>query len=327
MELKSRDILVVALVALALPLFVHSEYHMFILTNAAIFSSVVISLNIAFGLCGVFSLGHAAFFGIGAYTTAICLTRIHMPWLIALLAGGVLSALAGVLIGVPSLKVRSFYLAVTTQGFNAIVHLCLVNWISLTHGADGFPNIPPPSIGPYRIASSDGKYIVSVIIMLLLVWMFSRLKNSRIGRAFQAIKDSEIAAAACGGVDVHYFRVLAFAISAFVGGIAGGLFASVIGYISPDTFTGAQSTLIISMLLVGGAGSIWGPVLGSFFLQILAESMKFLADSYMAIYSLFVVIMALRVPGGLDALLRMVAGRLRTVWSRRWPGELSKKEV
>lgn len=324
--MKFRDMLVIAVVAVMLPLVVHSEYHMFVLTNAAIYSIVIISLNIAFGLCGVFSLGHAAFWGVGAYTAANLLTRLQMPFIISLLAGGILSALAGVLIGIPSLKVRSFYLSVTTMGFNIIVNLCLVNWIRLTYGSDGFPNIPPPSIGPYSITSTNGQYILSVCMLLLIIWLFARLKDSRIGRAFRAIKDSELAAAA-SGINVHYFRVLAFAISAFVGGVAGGLYASMHGYIAPDTFTGEQSTLLISMLLVGGAGSIWGPVLGSFFLQILSESMRFLSDYYMAVYALIVVIMALRVPGGLDGLLRRIVGRLRAVWSRRGYDTLTEKEA
>jgi branched-chain amino acid transport system permease protein len=324
--MKFRDILVVAVVALLVPLIVHSEYHMFVLTNAAVYSAVIISLNIAFGLCGVFSLGHAAFWGIGAYTAANFLTRLQMPWVISLLAGGIVSALAGILLGIPSLKVRSFYLAVTTSGFNVIVNLCFVNWIALTYGSDGFPNIPPPFIGPYSIASTNGKYIVSIIVLLLLIWLFARIKNSRIGRAFQAIKDNELAADV-SGINIHYYRVLAFAMSAFVGGVAGGLYASIQGYIAPDTFTGAQSTLLISMLLVGGYGSIWGPVLGSFFLQILSESMRFLADYYMVVYSLIVVIMALRFPGGLDALIRLVAGRLRSAWSERSCRTLPEKGV
>ncbi len=312
--MKLRDISVVALVALLLPLVIRSEYHMFVLTNAAIYGIVIISLNIAMGLCGVFSLGHAAFWGVGAYTAANLLARFHLPFGLSLLAAGLLSALVGVVIGIPSLKVRSFYLTVTTMGFNVIVSLCLVNWIGLTHGSDGFPNIPPPSIGPYRIAGTYGKYALTVIILLLLTWLFARLKNSRIGRAFQALRDNEMAASACG-VNVHYFRVLAFAMSAFVAGVAGGVYASLHGYIAPDVFSGSQSTLLVSMLLVGGPGSIWGPVYGAFFLQILSEGMRFLGDYCMAVYALIVVIMALRVPGGIDGLMGGLGVRLRAARS------------
>lgn len=301
--MKSRYMLLPVAVALLVPLFVKSEYAIYIITMGALYGILAISLNVIMGLGGVFSLGHAAFWGIGAYVAANVLVRLHMPFLVAVIAGGLVSGLFGVALGIPSLKVRSTYLCVTTMGFNIIVLLILTNWIKLTFGSDGFPNIPPPSFGPLVCDTRLGKYFVTVTMLILAIWAFSRFKESRVGRAIQATRDNEIGATACG-VNVHYYRVLAFAVSSAMAGMAGALFATLQGYIAPDTFSGATSTLLVSMLLIGGSGSVWGPVIGAFCLQALSESMRFLSDYAMAFYGLIIVLVALWLPKGLDGLAR-----------------------
>lgn len=307
--MKSRYMLLPISVALLVPLVVKSEYAIYVITMGALYGILAISLNVIMGLGGVFSLGHAAFWGIGAYVGANLLVRLHMPFVAALIAGGLVSGFAGVVLGIPSLKVRSTYLCVTTMGFNTIVLLVLTNWIKVTRGSDGFPNIPPPSLGSIVFDTRLGKYFVTVGLLILAIWAFSRLKESRVGRAIQATRDNEIGATACG-VNVHYYRVMAFALSAAMAGMAGALFAALQGYIAPDTFAGSTSTLLVSMLLIGGSGSVWGPVIGAFCLQALSESMRFLSDYAMAFYGLIIVLVALWLPKGLDGLARAGVARI-----------------
>lgn len=308
--MKFKNLLIPIAISVVLPLVIRSEYWFYILTLASVFSILALGLNIVMGLCGQISLGHAAFWGIGAYTSGILLVKLQVPFIVALVAGGIMSAIFGVLLGIPSLKVRNVYLAITTIGFNFIVNAVMNNWITLTGGPDGLPNIPPPSFGPLTFRTMVGKYAVIVTILLLFVWGFSRFKDSRVGRALQAIKDDELAASH-SGINVHYYKVLAFTMSAFVTGVGGALYASFIEYISPDTFAFASSPVLLSMLLVGGIGSTWGPVIGAFLLEILSEGLRFLRDYYMAIYGLLVVIMALRMPQGLAGLFSMLGEKIR----------------
>ncbi|HQJ24569.1 MAG TPA: branched-chain amino acid ABC transporter permease, partial [Bacillota bacterium] len=177
------------------------------------------------------------------------------------------------------------------------------NWVTLTRGADGIPQIPPPSLGPIIFSTPIAKYYFIVSVMLISVLAFARIKDSRVGRAVQAIRDNEMAAES-SGIDVRFYKILIFTISAFVAGISGGLLASFIGYISPDTFSPAASQTIVAMLLVGGPGTIWGAVVGGFMLQIIPEWMRFLKESYMALYGLLVAIIALKAPGGIGELAR-----------------------
>lgn len=309
--MKFKNMLIPIAISIMIPFIVRSEYWFYILTLASVFSILAIGLNVIMGLCGQISIGHAAFWGIGAYTSGLLLVKLQVPFIVGLVGGGIVSALFGVLLGIPSLKVRNVYLAITTIGFNFIVNAVMNNWIALTGGPDGLPNIPPPSIGPFSFNSAVGKYAVIVTILLLFVWGFSRFKESRVGRALQAIKDDELAAGH-SGINVHYYKVLAFSLGAFVTGVGGALYASFIEYISPDTFAFASSPVILSMLLVGGIGSTWGPIIGAFLLEILSEGLKFLRDYYMAIYGLLVVIIALRMPQGLAGLFSMIGARLRS---------------
>lgn len=323
---KSRHMLTVLVpivVALIVPLIIRSEYKLYVVTMAGIYGILAISLNIVMGLCGMVSLGHAAFWAIGAYTAGFLLVRFHVPFLVALFAGAVLSGIAGAVLGVPSLKVRSLYLVVTTIGFNIIVELILNNWISVTGGPDGMPNIPPPSFGPLVINTPQGKYVLVALMLLLCIWAFSRIRASRVGRAFQAIKGNELAAQ-LSGVNVHYYKVLAFALSSAVAGIAGVLFACLVGYISPDTFMHSISSLFITMMLVGGSGSVWGPLIGAGLLQFLSEGMRFMKDYYMALYGLLTVIIAIRMPGGLEGLLRSAWDRFCTWVAQRREGLAGK---
>ncbi|OQB48163.1 MAG: D-allose transport system permease protein AlsC [Firmicutes bacterium ADurb.Bin153] len=301
--MKSIKKIFPVLILLALPLFAKTDYQMYVLSLGAISSILVISLNYLMGLCGLTSLGHAAFWGLGAYTTALLLTRLNFPFIVALLMGGIVSAMVGVLLGIPSLKIKNVYLVITTIGFNQILELIFNNWVPLTRGADGIPQIPPPSLGPIIFSTPIAKYYFIVSVMLISVLAFARIKDSRVGRAVQAIRDNEMAAES-SGIDVRFYKILIFTISAFVAGISGGLLASFIGYISPDTFSPAASQTIVAMLLVGGPGTIWGAVVGGFMLQIIPEWMRFLKESYMALYGLLVAIIALKAPGGIGELVR-----------------------
>jgi branched-chain amino acid transport system permease protein len=301
MRLKHWIIAIVVLIVL--PLIINSHYHRYVLTMAVIFSILIIGLNFLMGLCGQISLAHASFWGIGAYTSALLMIRLNFPFVIALIGAGIVSLVAGILLGIPSLKLRGFYLAITTLGFGEIVNLVLNNWTWLTRGPDGLPGIPPPSVGPFVFTNNLEKYYVVMAIFLFTLWMFEKIKNSRVGRAIQSIRDNELAAEAMG-VNTRYYKVLSFALSTFVAGLAGGLFAHFVGYISPDNFVNTQSFTAIGMLILGGSGTTWGPVIGATLLNVLPEWLRFLRNYYIAIYGLAIVVIAIKMPTGIVGVLK-----------------------
>jgi branched-chain amino acid transport system permease protein len=216
---------------------------------------------------------------------------------------------AGLLIGSPTLKLRQFYLGIATVGFGEIIALILLNWTSLTNGADGIPGIPKPRIGNFVFSSDFRFYYILLACALLLLFVSIRLKNSRFGRALLAINNNEIAAETLG-INAHIYKMAAFALSAFYAGTAGSLYAHLIGYISPDLFVFRQSIIFLCMYMIGGAGYIAGPVIGSVFLTLLPEFMRFLKDFYMAFYGLLVVALAIGMPTGISGLIEKYLPRI-----------------
>ncbi|MDD4362961.1 MAG: branched-chain amino acid ABC transporter permease [Atribacterota bacterium] len=301
--MRLKHWLIVIVVIIVLPLLIQSPYHRYVLTMAGIFSILAIGLNFLMGLCGQISLAHAAFWGIGAYVSSLLVIRLNVPFPLAVLGAGIFGLIIGVLLGIPSLKLKGFYLAITTLGFGQIVNLVLNNWIPVTRGADGLPGIPAPSIGPWVFSSNLSKYYVIMVIFLIVLYMFEKIKNSRVGRAIQAIRDNELAAEAMG-VNTRYYKVLSFALSSFVAALAGSALAHFVGYISPDNFLSQQSFTTICMLILGGSGTTWGPVIGASLLVVLPEWLRFLKNYYIAIYGLAVVIIAIKMPTGIVGLFK-----------------------
>lgn len=252
------------------------------------------SLNLSTGFMGQLVLGHAGFMSIGAYAAslfAIALKSSGLPGFImlvaCLLAGGLLASIAGIIIGIPALRLKGDYLGIMTLGFGEIVRIAATNLTGLTNGAQGLTGIP-------KIANFSNVYF----IMVLCVAAIMMLSRSRHGRAIISIKENEIAAESVG-VDTTYYKVSGFAISAFIGGIGGGLYAFTIGYIAPISFGFLKSVDILVIACLGGLGSITGSVLAAIVFTILPEALREFDAYRMIAYSLALILMMLFRPQGL----------------------------
>jgi branched-chain amino acid transport system permease protein len=289
------------------------------LVNLAIsFSIACLGLNIVLGYAGQLSLAQAAFWGVGAYTSALVATRLGVSAWPGMIAAFAVAGLFGVLLGIPTLKLTGHYLAMTTIGFGVILQLILINAIWLTNGSDGITKIPSPRIGSLELKDPSSFFYLAAITLILLTWASIRLKGSRIGRAFLAIQGNEMAAETVG-IDTTYYKVVAFALSAAYAGFGGALFAhSGSHYISPDTFSFDQSVLLLVMAVLGGNGSAVGAVVGAVLLTLLPEVLRFLKDSYMMFYAAGIILIMIFMPGGIAGLIQLlpVSQRLRVWWNQ-----------
>ena len=314
---KPLLLVALALVVLVFPWFLSSSYWLNLVNLAIGFSVACLGLNIVLGFTGQLSLAQAAFWGVGAYTSALLTTRLGVPVWGGMIAAFVVAGLFGVLLGIPTLKLTGHYLAMTTIGFGIILQLILVNAIWLTGGSDGIPKIPSPGIGSYELKDPSSFFYVAAISLILLTWASIRLKDSRVGRAFMAIRENEMAAETTG-VDSTYYKIVAFALSAAYAGFGGWIFAhSGSHYISPDTFSFDQSVVLLAMAVLGGNGSAVGSVVGAILLTLLPEVLRFLKDSYMMVYAAGIVAVMIFMPSGIAGLVWTlpVSRRLRAWWA------------
>ncbi len=308
-------VLVVAV--LILPRLVTSNYWMDLVNLSISLSVACLGLNIVLGYAGQLSLAQAAFWGVGAYSTAILTTQFGLPVWAGMFAAFFVAAFFGVLLGIPTLKLSGHYLAMATIGFGIILQLILVNAIWLTNGSDGITTIPSPWIGSFELKASGDFYYVAAVSLILFTWAAINLKDSRVGRAFLAIRENEMAAGTTG-VDTTYYKIMAFALSAGYAGFGGWLFAhSCSHYISPDTFSFDQSVILLVMAVLGGNGSAIGSIVGATLLTMLPEVLRFLKESYMMFYAAGIVVIMIFMPSGIAGLvMSMPVGlRLRAWWN------------
>lgn len=301
----ARPLLIALLViaVVAFPLVMASNYWLNLLNLAISFSVACLGLNIVLGYTGQLSLAQAAFWGVGAYSSAILTTKLGWNVWAAMPAAFAVAACFGVLLGIPTLKLSGHYLAMTTIGFGIILQLILINTIWLTNGSDGIAQIPSPWLGPIQLNEPTSFFYVAAFSLLLLTWATIRLKGSRVGRALQAIRENEMAAETMG-IDTTFFKVMAFALSAAYGGFGGALFAhSGSHYISPDTFSFDQSVVLLAMAVLGGNGSAVGAIVGATLLSLVPEVLRFLKDSYMMFYAASIVAIMVFMPGGIASLV------------------------
>ncbi len=285
----TRWILLPVLAALLVfPLVVRSEYLLNIAVFAGIYIILTSSLNITNGYTGLFSFGHAAFYGIGAYTAAILATRYGTPFWLTLPLSGIVAGIFGVAIALPTLRLTGIFLALITIGFQEIVYLVILNWISLTRGPMGIPGVPPPSIWGHAFTGNREYYYLILALDLLVLFLLSRIVNSRVGRAFVAIREDEVAAQSVG-IAVFPAKIVSFVIATVLAGVAGGFFAHHAQFVSADSFRLDETFIILTMLIVGGMGTLIGPVIGAVFLVVLPEASRFLADFRDVIYGLILI--------------------------------------
>jgi len=271
--LKSRAAwieLVVGLAFLAVVPLVLPGYRVFTLNYMAVFAIVGLGMHLLVGDTGQVSLGHAGFLAIGAYATVLGMTELGLPFFVAVPAAGVVSALFGFLLGLPALRLAGPYLAIASLGFGLAVTL-IIGYSPMFGGHMGLV-VPSVTLGPLRFSGDVSKYYLIVGSALVMGIAARNLSVTRVGRAFRAIRDSEVAAATMG-VDVAYYKTLSFAVSAAYAGVAGGLLALTTGFISPGVFTFTLSLMFLAMVVIGGLGSIRGAVLGSALMGYLSLEM------------------------------------------------------
>jgi len=303
---RSIAIALAAAVALAIPA-VGDGYVVQLLNIAILNAIVVLGLNFATGWTGQINFGQAAFYGLGAYATAIA-TKAGLPWLVTPPLSVALVVAASLVLGLPTLRLRTYYLAMTTIGFGEIVRLIIVYWEPVTGGTSGLRAIPGISVFGLTPQGQVQHYYLLLAALALASLVASRIRRSSLGRAMIATKDSEIAAEQ-SGVDTTRTKLLAFMIGAVYAGLAGCLYASSIRFVSPDSFSGVQAILLMTMLIVGGMGSITGCIVGAVALTILPEALRFLGQWYLVLYGLGVIVVIVLLPGGLASMISMASLR------------------
>jgi len=280
----------VALIALPFVLSMVGTTWVRIANLAMLYVLLALGLNIVVGFAGLLDLGYIAFYAVGAYVYALLASPhfdLHLPFWIILPIGAAVAALFGVLLGAPTLKLRGDYLAIVTLGFGEIVRIFLNNLsqpVNITRGPQGIAQIDPFRLGPLDFSSTDRVlglvisgpmkyYWLLLAVMVVVILINVRLQNSRIGRAWEAVREDETAARAMG-IDTTSVKLLAFAMGASFGGIAGGMFASIQGFISPESFVLVESIMVVAMVVLGGMGNIWGVILGAVLLSFVPEILR-----------------------------------------------------
>jgi branched-chain amino acid transport system permease protein len=283
---------------LVFPLLVTSEYLLRVAVLAGVYIILTSSLNVTNGYTGLFSFGHAAFYGIGAYTAAILATRFSLSFWLTLPLAGIVAGAFGAAIALPTLRLTGIFLALVTIGFQEITYLVTLNWIGLTRGPMGIPGIRPPTIWGSPLTGNRGYYYLVLALDVLLLFILSRIVTSRVGRAFVAIREDELAAQA-SGIATFRYKVLSFVIATFFAGVAGAFFAHHARFVSADSFRLDETFAILTMLIVGGMGSLLGPVIGAVFLVVLPEAFRFLAEYRGVVYGLILMAVILFRPEGI----------------------------
>ncbi|EYC51095.1 ABC transporter permease [Hylemonella gracilis str. Niagara R] len=288
--------LLVGLGLLIAPQFLKS-YGVYLLTYWLIFIIAVMGLNLTVGYAGQKSLGHAAFFGIGAYTAAI-LMKAGVSFWFSLPAAALICFGVGLILGFPALRVQTIYLAFATLGFNTAIWLVMRNEEWLTGGTFGINNIPRPELLGWSLENNRTYFYFTLVVTLLLGWLQWRLLRSPWGKAFTALRDNPIRAESLG-VHIRNYTLLSFAIGAAYAGVAGVLFASLVQFIEPAPFTVGASIMMYLMVVVGGPGYFLGPVVGAAVGVLLPEWLRFAQAWYLFVFGTAVVLMMIWLPDGL----------------------------
>mgnify|MGYP006266348969 FL=1 len=277
-----------------------SSYEAVLVYPVGMFVLMALGLNIVVGKSGLLDLGYVAFFAIGAYTAAILGTRYHMNTWEVLPIGMALAMISGVILGLPTLRLRGDYLAIVTLGFGEIVRIVAVNTPSIG-GPNGIPAVPnPPSVLgiEFSLDNLKGFFWIVLVMTLVVIWVVRRFTVRRPGRAWEAIRQDEDVAMLMGVPTLRY-KIWAFSIGAAIGGAAGVIFASKSMYVAPDMFSFNISVLVLSCVVFGGIGNIWGVIVGAVILAYLPERIRFISDARQLVFGLALVIIMNVRPDGL----------------------------
>ncbi len=251
-----------------MPLYIRSNYWLGVANLIGITLIAATGLNILLGYCGQLSIGHAGFIAVGAYTSAILTNRLELPFLVGMICAGLTAGLIGLIFGIPSVRVKGFYLAITTIAAQFIIIWVINHW-EITGGFLGI-RVPYASVGGLVFKSETSQFYLIMIITVLCIFLAKNLARSRIGRAFIAVRDNDLAAEVMG-INLFRYKLLAFFIGCFLAGIAGSLLAHWIGFINAEFFSLTESILYIGMIIIGGLGTTLGPILGVVFVRLLQQ--------------------------------------------------------
>jgi len=286
--------------ALTLPLCLQSTYHLHVAIMAGIFGVLAMSLNLLLGYTGQLSLGHTAFFGIGAYTSALLTLKLEWSFWPACAAAVGLAGAAGFFIGRLALKLRGAYFVLVTISFAGVISLVSVNWIELTNGPLGLPGVPAPELGPWSLRTKTAYYYLVLAAVALSYAVCRRLVRSRIGRALMALRENEALAESIG-VDVTHYLVLAAVVSAAMAGLGGSLYAHYTRFVSPEVFLFTYTVTMVIMVVAGGKGTLAGPLVGAVLFTVLPETLRAVASWQwqMLAYGLLLVLLLFFLPRGI----------------------------
>ncbi len=296
-----RGLPLVILAGLLVMPVVSSMYQTNIMISALLYVMLALGLNIVVGIAGQLVLGYVAFYGVGAYTYALLNQYFSLGFWVCLPLGGIVAVIFGLALGFPVLRLRGDYLAIVTLGFGEIVRLVLQNWADVTGGPRGISNIPPPSFFGMKLdLAANSVYIYYLILaaVLVTILIISRIKNSRVGLALQALREDEIAAEAMG-IDITKVKLSAFALGSCWAGFAGVIFAAKTSFINPASFSFMESAMILSMVVLGGMGSISGVIIAAMILILVPEYLRAFSEYRMLIFGAVMVLMMIFKPQGL----------------------------
>jgi branched-chain amino acid transport system permease protein len=314
-------ILAAACIIAVLPLVFRDSYWRTNLIVCALNVMLAIGLDFVVGYAGQLNLGQSAFYGIGAYVSTLLIMRLGLPFWPAFVCGVVASALSGMVLSLFAVRLRGHYLAIASLGFAVITYQVLLNWISLTQGPLGIYGIaPPPPLGlrGWQIDFTDLAnlfYLVAGFALLSYV-LLDQLVRSPIGETLTAIREDEVSAASLG-INARLWKVFAFAVGTAVAGGAGCFYAGFVGTLVPDAFFITESFNILAMVIVGGMGTLSGPVFGAILLTVLPEFLRGIGDLRLIVYGLALTLVVLFMPGGIAQALRLARDRLMRVSSRQ----------
>lgn len=269
---RAGPVLFIALLAL-LPLVLPGRFWPHVLSITLIFAILALGQNVITGWCGMLTLGQASFAGLGAYTSAILTMNYEVPWVVAFLTAGVLSAIVGALLALPCLRVRSDFLSLVTIAFNQLFYVIANNWMEMTRGPMGLPGLPSVSLFGWEPKGPAQEFWFMLAVAVLLFLAVSRLTSGATGRAWKMIRDDETAARSIG-VDVTYYKVLAFAVGCALCGFGGSFYGHYIRLVSPDMFSLMDSLLLMQMAILGGLASLPGTILGALLLILIPEALR-----------------------------------------------------
>ena len=302
--------LLLIIVALLVPFLLRDEYFIHLLINAGLFYILVAGLNLLVGYLGKLSLGHTAFLGIGAYTTALLSVKLQAPFLATLAGSIVISLILSILFGIIVLRLRGPYFVIVSMCFAEVLAIVATNWVSLTNGPMGLPGVEPPSFFGYYLESKVAFYYLMVAIVVISTYIIYRLIHSVIGRAGISLRENENLAESVG-VSAFKYGMIIFVAASVLAGVAGCFYAHYVSYVNPEVFGFIYMITMLVMLVTGGKGTIAGPFFGCILFTVLPEALRVAKDYRDPIFGIILIVVAIFLPQGIAGLFQKGMARLK----------------